>query len=122
MGMPVVNMLSARRLAERFDIPWDPDRPTRAGDLEQPPPDRRAVALALAGVLALVALAYRLGALRIQQWQMPPGLVERTVLPGDGPAAASNGSSAPQAAGGVDGHGAAGDAADSAAAARAVHR
>jgi poly-gamma-glutamate system protein len=123
LEMPVVNMLSARRLAERFDLPWDPDRPPRAVDLEPPPPDRRAVAVALIVVLAVVGVAFRLGALRIQQWQMPPGLLERTVAPGGGFTAQANGSSVPEASVDANGHGAgAGGAADTRAAAPAARR
>jgi poly-gamma-glutamate system protein len=73
-GLPIVNLLDVSRLAEVYQIPWDPmDRPA-ASDLPGPPPHPLALAFALMFVFGVVVMAHRMGLFRVPDWEMPEGL------------------------------------------------
>jgi poly-gamma-glutamate system protein len=87
-GLPILNLRDVARLADRFDLPWDPRRPSHATDLPRPAPDPRAIGAALALILVMLAVAHRLGVFRFPDWSPPPAL-EAWMLRADAPSLTS---------------------------------
>jgi poly-gamma-glutamate system protein len=80
--LPIVNLLEVARLAELYELPWDPNQAPPARDLPPPPPEPIAVAVGLALLLATIAAAHRLGFFRVPEWEMPGALRSRWRMPG----------------------------------------
>jgi poly-gamma-glutamate system protein len=94
-GLPIVNMLDVSRLADRYDLEWDPRRPPTARDLAPPPPNPVGVVLALVGLLAVVATMHLLGLFRVHAWHMPTALRTRSHRSGPVSAEDTKGTSRP---------------------------
>lgn len=73
-GLPIINLRDIGRLADRYDLPWDPTRAPSASDLARPAPDPKAVGAALGLILILLFVAHRLGVFRFPDWSPPPAL------------------------------------------------